>query len=229
MRRIKRLAIIFIVGGMISFITQSTVHSQQQTMKTIRLPSPRYTSGTSVEEALLKRRSVREYKSQPLELQEISQLLWAAQGITEPIKGFRTAPSAGALYPLEVYLVAGDVKGIEKGVYKYIPAEHELVMVNDKDVRRDLCAAALGQEQVLKAPAVIVISAVLERTAKKYRDRAQRYVDMEAGHAAQNVFLQAVALHCGTVVIGAFDDEKVKQVVNLDDREVPLYLMPVGK
>lgn len=194
----------------------------------IKLPKPNYEGKVSVEEALLKRRSIREYKDEPLTLEEISQLLWAAQGVTSS-EGLRTAPSAGALYPIEVYFVAGKVEGLSAGVYKYKPEEHELLKIVDGDKRNELCDAALGQAWVREAPAVIVISALFERTTEKYGQRGERYVYMEAGHVAQNISLQATALNLGTVTVGAFDDEQVKKVLEIPAKEEPLYLMPVGK
>ena len=191
----------------------------------IKLPAPGYMSDTSVEEALSKRRSIRTYSGEELSIEEVSQLLWAAQGITG--KG-RTAPSAGALYPLELYLVVGDVEGLDKGVYKYRPVEHELEKVVDGDKREELAEAAGGQECVKDAAIDIVFTAVYERTTWKYGERGIRYVHMEAGHAAQNMYLQAVSLDLGTVVIGAFIDDRVKDLVNAEEQEVPLYIMPVG-
>jgi SagB-type dehydrogenase family enzyme len=202
---------------------------QMTAMKTIRLPKPNTKGATSLEEALLKRRSVRAYSEEPLRIEEISQLLWAAQGITDTTSGLRTAPSAGALYPLEIYVAAGNVTGLVKGVYKYRPQTHELVKLADEDVRKDLSRAALEQESVRDAPAVLVFSAVIERTAAKYGTRSTRYVHMEAGHAAQNVFLQAAALHLGTVVVGAFYDEDVKKVIGMEAGESALYIMPAGR
>jgi SagB-type dehydrogenase family enzyme len=195
---------------------------------TIKLPDPNYDSNTSIEMALLERRSIRTYKGKPLELAEISQLLWAAQGTSDP-KGLRTAPSAGALYPLEVYVVAGDVTDLADGVYRYNPTVHELERILEGDKRAELADAALGQSCVRDGAALLVISGIYERTTGKYGERGERYVHMEAGHAAQNVYLQAVSLDLGTLVVGAFDDEKVKSVVNMADDEDPLYLMPVGK
>jgi SagB-type dehydrogenase family enzyme len=194
----------------------------------IKLPEPRYNSDTSVEEALLERRSIRDYKNESLTLTEISQLLWAAQGITNQ-KGFRTAPSAGALYPLEVYVVVGDVIDLADGIYKYKPYGHELVKVAEGDKRDELCKAALGQAWIKDGAVVIVFSAVYERTTKKYGERGIRYVHMEVGHAAQNVYLQAVSLNLGTVVVGAFYDNEVKRIVNMTENEQPLCLMPVGR
>ena len=195
----------------------------------IKLPEPRYDSETSIEEALSTRRSIRAYKDELLTLAEVSQLLWAAQGITGPRIGFRTAPSGGALYPLEVYVVIGNVESVTKGVYKYKPHKHELVKVRDGDVRNELAAAALRQTCIGAGSIVIVFSAVYERTTQKYGDRGIRYVYMEVGHAAQNVFLQAVSLDLGTVTVGAFKDDKVKILLNMPNEEHPLYLMPVGK
>mgnify|MGYP003875368957 CR=1 FL=1 len=194
----------------------------------IKLPSPRYNSDVSIEQALLKRRSVRKYKAEPLTIAEVSQLLWSAQGITNP-SGFRTAPSAGALYPLEVYLVVGEVKGLSQGIYKYLPRQHELLKIKDGDVRRELAIAALGQSWVKDAAVDIVFAAVYERVTRKYGKRGIRYVHMEVGHAAENVYLQAVSLKLGTVVVGAFEDEKVKKILNMAESEQPLYIMPIGK
>ena len=194
----------------------------------IILPKPRYDSDVSVEESMLKRRSVRSYTDEALTLQEVSQLLWAAQGTTDP-SGKRTSPSAGALYPLEVYVVVGNVENVAKGVYKYKPHQHELVKVLEGEQRKALAKAALDQQSVAQGAIDIVITAIYERTTSKYGDRGIRYVHMEAGHAAQNVYLQAVALGLGTVSIGAFYDDQVKEVLNLPENEEPLYIMPVGR
>jgi SagB-type dehydrogenase family enzyme len=197
-------------------------------MDAIRLPEPRRQSNVSVESALQNRRSVREYRDEPLTLAEVSQLLWAAQGITGP-EDRRTAPSAGALYPLEVYLVAGRVNDLASGIYRYQPRRHELVRIVEGDKRIRLAAAALDQDCVRHGAATIVVAAVYERVTKKYGKRGVMYVHMEAGHAAQNVFLQAVALNLGTVVVGAFEDDPVKKLLTLPVEEQPLYLLPVGR
>jgi len=203
------------------------MNTQLQTV--IKLPDPVYKSGTSVEEALLKRRSVREYKKEPLELKEISQLLWAAQGITSEGDGGRTAPSAGALYPLELYVVSGNINSLTPGVYHYLPSGHTLQQIAEGDKRKLLTAAALMQGAVNKSAAVIVIAAEYKRTTGKYLERGKKYVHIEAGHAAQNIYLQSVSLKIGTVVIGAFTDSLVKLILHLPKSEEPLYLMPVGK
>ena len=195
---------------------------------TLKLPEPRLKSEVSLEETLFKRRSVREYAKLPLTLEDVSQLLWATQGITTEWGG-RTAPSAGALYPLEVYLVVGNVKNLAPGVYKYKPERHELVKVGDDDVRGELANAALGQTWVKEGAIDIVIAAVYERTTRKYGDRGIRYVQMEAGHAAQNIYLQATALNLGMVTVGAFYDDRVKEILGMPRNEVPLYVIPVGR
>ena len=194
----------------------------------VQLPQPRFDSGTSVERALLGRRSVRDYRNEPLTLADIGQLLWAAQGVTAP-GGFRTAPSAGALYPLELYVVAGNVVDLAPGIYRYRPQTHALAPIRPGDRRGELCAAALHQAAIRKAPASLVFSAVFARTTGKYGDRGLRYVYMDHGHAAENVYLQAVSLNLGTVVIGAFDDVAVERVISLSSGEEPLSIMPVGR
>lgn len=194
----------------------------------VTLPKLHYESTTSVEQALLKRRSVREFRGVPLALDDLGQLLWATQGITDRA-GFRTAPSAGALYPLEVYALAGNIQGLTTGLYHYIPNRHALRRIADWDKRQALARAAYDQPSIAEASAVLALCAVYERVTGKYGERGLRYVHMEAGHAAQNVYLQAVSLQLGTVVLGAFDDRSVKDVLDLNGRETPLYLMPVGR
>ena len=196
--------------------------------KTIPLPEPRYAGNVSVEQALRERRSVRSYKDSPLDMTEISQVLWSAQGITSA-RGFRTAPSAGALYPLELYLIAGNVKNLSPAIYKYSHREHALREIVSGDRRSDLSRAALRQGSIRKAPAVLLFCAVYERTTGKYGQRGIRYVHMEVGHAAQNVCLQAIALGLHTAVIGAFRDTEVKAIANLPADEQPLYFVPVGR
>jgi SagB-type dehydrogenase family enzyme len=176
----------------------------------------------SLEEALAQRRSVREFDEVPLTLSELGQLLWAAQGVTHE-RGFRTAPSAGALYPLELYVVTVE------GVFRYEAAGHRLVVIGDHDVRPALYKAALSQRPVRAAPAVFVLTAVYERTVTKYgEERSPRYVHLEAGHAAQNLLLQAVALGLDAVPIGAFHDDEVVAALRVPVDHRPLYLIPVG-
>ena len=193
----------------------------------MKLPEANRDGKVSLEKAILERRSVREFRDTPLTLAEIAQLLWAAQGTTSP-SGYRTAPSAGALYPLEIFVLAGKVDGLSTGVYRYGPKNHELTKTGDGDWRADLHAAALHQASIRMAPAVLVISAVFDRTTRKYGERGIRYVHMESGNVSQNISLEAVSLGLGTVVIGAFDDNAVKKVVGMGE-EAPLLIMPVGR
>ena len=194
----------------------------------IILPEPRHKSSVSIEETMLHIKSVRQHSDRALSIQEVAQLLWAAQGIKNT-SGKRTAPSAGATYPLEVYAIAGNIEGITRGIYKYKPHQHELIKTMDVDYREALTRAALNQQFIAQAPLNIIITAVYERTTGRYGGRGIRYVHMEAGHAAQNVCLQAVAMNLGAVVVGAFDDNQVAKALKLPDDEVPLYIIPVGK
>jgi SagB-type dehydrogenase family enzyme len=174
------------------------------------------------------RRSIREFVQAALTLAEIGQLLWAAQGITHPM-GFRTAPSAGAHYPLVSYLVTGEVSSLTPGVYRYAPEEHALATSGGGDRRAALSSAALGQSWIADAAAVLVLTAVYRRTMGKYGARGERYVHIEIGHAAQNVYLQALALGLGTTEVGAFDDHAVKSVLGLATDQDPLAIMPIGR
>ena len=199
--------------------------------KSIRLPKPRHEGGISVEEAIFKRRSVRRFDKAPITLEEVSQLLWAAggatvDGVTGPTRAY---PSAGAIYPLKIYLVAGDVTGLKPGVYRYEWVSHSLVPVRDGDMREELKKAALSQRMVGEAPATIVVTAVYDKVIKAYGDRgAIRYVSMDTGHVGQNVHLEAQSLGLGTVMVGAFMDRDVLSVLGVKN-ELPLYMMPVGK
>jgi SagB-type dehydrogenase family enzyme len=203
-------------------------HTDESSEERIMLPQPIQMGQMSLEQALLERRSVREYQDQRLRLDDLSQLLWAAQGVTHA-EGLRTAPSAGALYPLELHVVVGDVENLIPGIYQYSPLNHALRPIATGDKRAALSRAALGQETIEDAPVVIAISAVYERTTTKYGGRGIRYTHMEVGAAAQNVYLQATALALGTVFIGAFHDEEVKELLILDQGEAPMCLMPVGR
>lgn len=219
------IAIILITGCSKEIEQKENIKSILETE--IKLPEPSYDSITSIEKSILNRRSIRSYSDEPLTLKQISQLLWAAQGITSK-DGKRAAPSAGALYPLELYLVAGNIADLETGLYHYLPEKHSLERINDNDLRKQLASAALNQVWVSNAPANIIFTANYEKTAKRYGDRATRYVDMEVGHAAENVYLQAVSLNLGTVVVGAFNENKVKSILDLPEELTPLYIMPVG-
>ena len=194
---------------------------------TITLPEPRVRSEYSVEEALENRRTVREFSRAAVSLKDLGQLLWAAQGITSK-RGFRTAPSAGALYPLEIHVVAGNVDGLAPGTYRYEPERHALAPRQVGDQRKALAEAALRQNWVRESAAVLVFSAVSSRTQKKYGGRSERYIFIEVGHAAQNVFLQAQSLGLAAAVVGAFRDDEAAELLELPRGERPIYLMPVG-
>jgi SagB-type dehydrogenase family enzyme len=212
----------------LSIVSPSAEEKFMSDFDSIRLPGPDRRGRVSVEETIAQRRSVRQYRPGPLALADVAQLLWAGQGITDP-RGYRSAPSAGALYPLEIDVVAGDVEQVPPGVYRYVPRDHALVRRRTGDLREELSAAGLNQAALKRAPAVLVISGVYERTTGKYGERGMRYVHMEAGHAAQNICLQAVALDLATVPIGAFRDTQVQSTLGLAGDEQPLYLVPVGK
>ena len=194
----------------------------------IALPRPDLEGNVTVERAIGQRRSIRDYRRQSLDIQDLAQLLWAAQGTTGR-QGLRAAPSAGALYPLEVYVVAGNVNGLEPGVYSYRPRRHDLLRVAAGDQRKALANAAIDQDWVRRAPAVLAIVTVTERSAVKYGQRADRYARIEAGHVSQNVYLQATARGLGTVFVGAFVDREVSAVLQLPPNHEPLGLMPIGK
>ncbi len=215
----RYLVIVFLLVGYAAIVGKNSVPNAKDV---ITLPPPEQSGRVSVEEALARRRSVREFSGKPVTEQQLGQLCWAAQGITQS-DGRRTAPSAGALYPLELYVVTSS------GFFHYQPKKHQLQVRNHRDLRPQLHLAALGQDSVREAAAVFVITGKYARTASKYGDaRSPRYVHLEAGHAAENLLLQAVALHLGAVPVGAFDDPQLKRVLSLLEGEEPLYLVAVG-
>lgn len=238
--KLKLLGVVLLVGLALLFylgcLHPKTVTEQPNPLprantmtqeKIINLPKAT-TSKMTLEDALQKRRSERAYLDQALNLKDIAQILWAAQGVTESSWGGRTVPSAGALYPIEIYLVVRKVEKLEPGVYHYLPTSHQLNQVLAGDVSNKLAPAAFGQSFISQAAANLVIVGVFERTTSKYGERGNHYVYMEAGHAAQNVYLQATSLNLGTVSVGAFSDEAVQKLLNLDLGEIPLYIMPIG-
>ncbi|KPJ59533.1 MAG: hypothetical protein AMJ46_10945 [Latescibacteria bacterium DG_63] len=197
----------------------------------IELPEPNY-KGISVEEAMKKRRSIRSYSSESLSLFQLSQLLFSAQGITGSTHGhyLRTAPSAGALYPFEIYVIVHRVEGLKRGVYHYVVKEHALELVKEGSFRGNITNAGLKQEVLGDGGVTFVLSAIFDRTRSKYGDRGFRYVYIEAGHIAQNICLQAVSLKLGAVTVGAFLDKEVNQILGVDGfKEAAIYLLAVGK
>jgi SagB-type dehydrogenase family enzyme len=205
----------------------------------IKLPNPQLKGKVSLEETMLMRRSVRRYRKEPLDLSQLSQILWSAQGITGT-RGFRAAPSAGATYPLEIFVfvgkqgvIASEAKQapeeLQAGIYHYEPNSHSLSLHVSGDLRPALARVALNEEFIVKAPVDIVICALYHRTSYRYGRRGERYVHMEVGHVGENIHLQAVALGLATVEVGAFHDEEVREVLGVDEQIKPLYIMPVGK
>lgn len=189
----------------------------------VLLPKPDTEGSMSLEQALASRRSVREFAKTPLSVAELGQLLWATQGVTDTARGLRVAPSAGALYPLELYVAKED------GLFRYVPHRHGLIRVQSGDNRAAIATAAHEQAVVRGAPVLFVITAVVDRTRAKYGSRAERYVTLEAGHAAQGLLLEATALKLGATVVGAFDDNALRAVIAAGKGELPLYVMAIGR
>lgn len=196
----------------------------------IKLPLPSLKGKISVEEAISKRRSVRRFRTQPLSLLQLSQILWSAQGITDTGR-YRTVPSAGATNPLEIFIVIGEgtVESLKAGTYHYEVDNHSVSLHLEGDLRRALAEAALGQECIAAATVNIIVCALFSRTAYRYGKRGERYVHIEVGHVGQNVSLQAIALGLASVMVGAFEDEEVRRVLKIDEQIKPLYIIPVGK
>ncbi len=195
----------------------------------ISLPQPKTKGGFSLEEILNRRESRRAFQRRPLTLEEVGQLLWAAGGRkVDAVSGAtRTAPSAGGIYPLNLFLVCGEVEGLSAGVYRYEPSTHVLEEVSSGDKREELAQAALGQRFVAEAPASLLILVDYDRAAARYGERALRYSHMDAGCVSQNAALQAESLGLGTVVVGAFDDMAVENIVG--EGGTPLAILPVGR
>ncbi len=226
-----------LIAGIIFFSWPESKQAEPRTRQSsgttgIELPEPNINKKTGgslpVTKALRQRRSIRQYKDLPLDLEELGQILWAAQGITHK-QGFRTAPSAGALYPLEIYPVVEKIEGIPAGVYHYLPHKNKIKKIKAGKLLDQLSRAALGQPWVKTAPVTLVVGAVYKRTTQKYSEHGRRYVHIETGHAAQNVYLQAEALGLGTVDVGAFYASKVKKLLNLPEKVQPVLLMPLGR
>jgi SagB-type dehydrogenase family enzyme len=205
----------------------------------IKLPSPQLKGKVSLEETILRRRAVRRYRREPLDLSQLSQILWSAQGITGT-REFRAAPSAGATYPLEIFVfvgkqgvIASEAKQapeeLQAGIYHYEADSHSLSLHKPADLRPDLARATLDQEFIIDAPVDIVICALYHRTSYRYGRRGERYVHIEVGHVGENIHLQAVALGLATVEVGAFHDEEVRKVLGVEEQIKPLYIMPLGK
>lgn len=224
----SRLILIALITGILLLTSDSEKKPPYSMNDIIKLPNPQHKGATSLEQCLKERHSSRNYQQNPVPLEKVAQLLWAAQG-TNRKEGYRTAPSAGALYPLELYIVAGKVTGLPQGIYRYLTNSHQLEIIAEGDKRTELSRAALGQRCVKDCAAILVISAVYERTTGKYGKRGIRYAHIEVGHAAQNIYLQAVSLNLGTVFVGAFYDDRVQEIMRMKEKEVPCCIMPVGQ
>jgi SagB-type dehydrogenase family enzyme len=223
----RRITCFFLLFLFLVVLLKPVAALSKETGETVTLPAASRESEISLEEALSKRQSTRSFADEPLTLKQLSQLLWACQGITHG-REFRTAPSAGALYPLEVYALVGDVEGLSPGLYKYDIGKHNLIRVKERDQRGSFSEAVYQPTIIKQAPLTLIISAVYKRTTVKYGERGIRYVHMEVGHAGQNVMLQATALGLGCVGIGAFDDDFVKDFLRSKE-EAPLYIIPIGR
>jgi len=199
-------------------------------MRKIQLPGKLAYEGLTVEQAIVNRRSHRDFSEQAMSLPELSHLLLYSSGITDKRHGFRAAPSAGATYPIEVYALVNNVEGLSKGIYHYLIPSHELGLMHEGDFSHDLSHAALGETMVRQANVVLALSAVFQRTQRRYRERSQRYIFFEAGHIAQNTYLIATSMGLGACAIGAFYDDQVNRLLGLNMRdESALYLIAVGK
>ena len=207
-------------------------YQSREILLTVDLPQAEISSNMSVDEAIQNRRSVRCFSTTSLTLQDVSQLLWAAQGITDSERNFRATPSAGHVFPMEVYLVAGNgsVQGLEAGIYHYNPFNNTLEKIVDGDQRYNLSQAAHQQEWVYEAPISLVITGDYLKMEDKYPEGniSTRFVDMEAGHIGENIYLEAVSRGLGTVAIGSFYDNQMINLLKLPSNETPLYIYPVG-
>lgn len=216
---------------MISIIINIII-SLNMSSQEIILPQPVLKGTMSVEEALHKRRSIRSFSNKPLTIEQIAQLLWATYGVTSNYGNvyFKTAPSAGATYPLEIYLLVNTpTKELKEGLYKYNPVKHSVNLIKTGNIKTELSKAAYNENMIEEAPICIIITAIYSRTTRRYGERGRdRYVCMDAGHAGQNIYLQATALGLSTCAIGAFDDDIVAKVLNLPPEETPLYVFPIG-
>jgi SagB-type dehydrogenase family enzyme len=224
------LIILFILPVTVYCDRKESANSDLGTLTSSKLPAPKTDSEYSIEKALASRRSVRRYSNEAVSLADASQILWAAQGITLPERGYRTAPSAGARFPLEIYLITGNIDGLEPAFYHYSPEEHTINKLRSGDLREGLTKKSTRQAFVKTGAFIVIIAADYSRITDRYGDeRGRKYVHMEVGHASQNIHLQAESLDLGTVVIGAFDPTAISSFLDLPDNIEPLYLMPLGK
>ena len=218
----KRVLLITMAFTLLLSVVSGQSRSRKGALRMIQLPQPKLNGPVSLEQALAKRRSIRSFSSQALSYQQLGQLAWAAQGITEQSRGLRTAPSAGAIYPVTLYLAT------EQGLFVYNPQDHTLVETIDKDIRIELSKAALNQRFVAQAACDIIIAGSVKDVAARYGKKARTYTILEAGHIAQNVLLQAVTLDLAAVPVGAFNMGPVKRLCRMTTDLEPFYIIPVG-
>ncbi|MGO8988869.1 MAG: SagB/ThcOx family dehydrogenase [bacterium] len=218
------------IGGILFLFMVTGLLEVKNGHASIPLPKPSSDGKVSVEKAIKQRRTIRDFQERTLSLNHLAQLLWSAQGIADLTKGRRVAPSGGALYPLDIYILIGEnaVEKMEAGIYHYLPKEHSMSMVLKGDLRREISSASLSQMWMAKAPVTFIITAEYERITGKYGERGIRYALIEVGHVGQNMFLQAEALELGVGIVGAFNDLEVSKVAGLPPQHEPLLMMPVG-
>jgi SagB-type dehydrogenase family enzyme len=228
----RQTMIVFVVGliVLLTAIMAVSVSSNQEASDVVTLPQPRTDGGISVEKALLERRSIRSFRNESLTLDEVSQLSWAAQGVTDD-KGHRTSPSAMATYPLEIYLLAGNVTGLPAGVYHYSPLGHNLTLISKGNKIPEFFNSSRGGREDWRrgSPAVFIITGVFERTYKISGQDLSRFVYIEAGAAAENLLLQVVSLGLGSTYTAGFDENKTKEYLALSPGEEPIGVLPVGR
>jgi SagB-type dehydrogenase family enzyme len=239
MERKKKLVLIILIIVFISVLSlyyfsgqKKSVYTNRNIISITSLPSPVLTGNISVEEAIQNRRSVRTFSNESITIGNLSQILWAAQGITDNQSSLRAAPSAGQVYPLEIYIIIGNngVSGLENGVYHYVPSNNTLEKLLNGDLKSDLSGIANGQPWVKQAPIDILITGNYLKMVDKYGDKdlSTRFVDLEAGHVGENIYLESESLGLVTVSLGSFNEKQLVQLLNIPNNETPLYIFPVG-
>jgi SagB-type dehydrogenase family enzyme len=202
-----------------------------QAMDIIKLPEPKDKKVVYLDELLNKRYSIRTFKQKPISIDDLSYILWCSYGFKKD--GGRVVPSAGALYPLDIYIIAGSIEGernmgIIPGIYHYLPDKHQIELIKKGDIRKDVANASLSQMWMASAPCMIAITCEYKRITSKYRDRGIRYAHMEAGNVSQNIFLATFNTGLGCGIVGAFNDDLVKTVMGINRMREPLLIMPIG-
>ena len=219
-------------GGGLDWANQPAAYKKfPASLKRISISSFNHQGGQALWEAIGRRRSLRDFSHDPITFEELSVLIWATQGITTRAWGvdLRTVPSAGALYPIETYVVVNRIQGISAGIYHYSVKEAQLVLIREGSFGRELSQAALGQEMLGEAACAFVWTAMVERSKWKYRERAYRYIYMDAGHVGQNLYLAATGLNLGCCTVGAFFDDEIDHLIGIEGTgEITIYLGAVG-